>query len=125
MAANTGDPYVTAALSKMAILRGAYDVDAVVIDLYASELAENYQHFWREDIQTACAQHSRRERAEKEPSFPSLATLVRLIGVEYEARRAREQQSSQPQTWEPLSQERAVYWLDKIKNAARGIKEPK
>jgi len=84
----SGNPLVTAALARMAMLRQA-DPSELMLDLYAAELAT--EGIDLELVIDACEQLGRAERAEFEPAFPTLGTLLREChAAEYRRHRRRQ-----------------------------------
>lgn len=70
----SGNPAVSAALARMAILRQA-EVSELVLDIFTAELAA--EGLPVECVIDACDELAHRERAEGETAFPSYATLLR------------------------------------------------
>jgi hypothetical protein len=80
----SGNPIITAALARMALLRQA-DISDVTLDLYTAELAA--ANVRPEDVTTACEVFAGRAREQGETSFPEMGRL--RVEIEAAARRRR------------------------------------
>lgn len=88
VSSGSGHPLVSAALGRMAVLRQA-DASEAMLDLYSAELAA--EGLDPELVVDACEQLGRAERAEFEPAFPTLGTLLREChAAEYRRHRRRQ-----------------------------------
>lgn len=70
----SGNPVISAALARMAVLRQA-DVSEMTLDIFTAEIAA--EGLPVECVLDACDELAHRERAEGETAFPSFATLLR------------------------------------------------
>lgn len=75
----SGNPIITAALAKMAILRQASDVSDLTLDIYTAEL-ERFQ-VPAEAVVEACARLQHRPRSDGETAFPDFGALLKLCRV--------------------------------------------
>lgn len=126
MEPGNGDPRITAALAQMAMLRQA-DVSDLALDLYSAKISD--VDYWQLPIIIdACEFIATAERKDGESAFPSYGTLSRVINRLHEEDRrarvdeARDEHRARLHESTQLSDERAKYWLDKIKASAHGVR---
>jgi len=90
----SGNPIITAALAKMALLRQAPDVDRVTLDLFAAELESS--GITPDVVVIACQALQTRPRADGETAFPSFGTLLEACyGIRREWQKQAEAVASQ------------------------------
>lgn len=121
----SGDPQVTAWLATMAAFRQA-SVSDETLDLYSAQLAAD--GIALEDIEAACHEIARAERAEGETAFPDYGRLVRYCRAAAHTRYAHAQREQRQRVLQlqaardeqRMSPEDAKLWLARLKAASKG-----